>query len=171
MEVGHIFKLGTKYSEAMNARFQDEAGNLKPFIMGCYGIGVSRMLAAAIEQNHDDNGVIFPMPLAPFQVILLNLGVDDPALTKAADDLYQALLDAGVEVLYDDRDERPGAKFKDADLLGVPLRLMVGKTFAKEGRVELRDRASGATASFTPGEAVTEVLSRVRAALDIALAD
>ena len=164
MEVGHIFKLGTKYSEAMNARFQDEEGGLKPFIMGCYGIGVSRILAAAIEQNHDDNGVIFPMPLAPFQVILLNLGVDDPALTQAADTLYQALLDAGVEVLYDDRDERPGAKFKDADLLGVPLRLMVGKTFAKEGRVELRDRQSGETAAFTPDEALTEVVSRVRAA-------
>ena len=165
IEVGHIFKLGTKYSEAMNACFQDAEGQLKPFIMGCYGIGVSRILAACIEQNHDDNGIIFPLPLAPFQAILLNLGLEDETLCAAADSLYAALQDAGIEVLYDDRDERPGAKFKDADLLGIPFRLTVGKTFAKEGKVELRDRKSGETAALPPEEAVAEVKRRIAAGL------
>lgn len=144
IEVGHIFKLGTKYSDAMQATFQGSDGE-KPFVMGCYGIGVSRIVAAAIEQNHDEKGIIFPVPLAPFQLVLLNLSPNDPALTEVADGLYQSLQNAGVEVLYDDRDERPGAKFNDADLLGVPLRLTVGKTYEKNGQVELRERRGGAT--------------------------
>ena len=165
IEVGHIFKLGTKYSEAMNACFQDAEGQLRPFIMGCYGIGVSRIVAAAIEQNHDDNGIIFPLPLAPFQVILLNLGLEDEKLCAAADSLYAALQDAGLEVLYDDRDERPGAKFKDADLLGIPFRLNVGKIFAKEGKVELRERRTGETLALAPDEAVAELKKRIAAGL------
>lgn len=162
IEVGHIFKLGAKYSEAMNATFQDREGRQRPFIMGCYGIGVSRILAACIEQNHDRNGIIFPMPLAPVQVILLNLGLEDEALTSAAEELYQALLAAGVEVLFDDRDERPGAKFKDADLLGIPLRLTVGRTFKQEGLVELRERKSGETTLLPVDQVVAAVQARIR---------
>jgi len=143
IEVGHIFKLGTKYSAALKATFLDDQGRERPFIMGCYGIGVSRVVAAAIEQNHDKDGMIFPLPIAPFQVILLNLSPKEEAVTRAADDLYQQLLSQGIEVLYDDRDERPGSKFKDADLVGIPFRVMVGKTFAKEELVEIRRRADG----------------------------
>jgi prolyl-tRNA synthetase, family II len=134
IEVGHIFKLGTKYSEAMKANFQDSDGQEKPFVMGCYGIGVSRVVAAAIEQNHDAKGIIFPVPLAPFQVIVLNLGPKDEGYCTAAEDLYTQLRAQGLDVLLDDRDERPGSKFADADLLGIPYRLTVGKTFEKEGK-------------------------------------
>ncbi len=153
IEVGHIFKLGTTYSKAMKATFQDRDGVEKPFVMGCYGIGVSRVVAAAIEQNHDENGIIFPLPLAPFQVIVLNLGVKDAAISRAAEQLYSDLQGRGVEVLLDDRDERPGSKFKDADLLGIPYRATVGKTFAKEGMIELRLRASGETIMLPFAEA------------------
>jgi prolyl-tRNA synthetase len=165
IEVGHIFKLGTRYSEAMEARFQDSDGQEKPFIMGCYGIGVSRVVAAAIEQNHDDKGILFPIPLAPFQVILLNLGPKDEVFCHAADELYQGLRAQGIDVLYDDRDERPGSKFNDADLLGIPYRLMIGKTFAKEGKVEVRSRRSGETQLFTPEEVVSFLTDHLRQAL------
>jgi prolyl-tRNA synthetase len=165
IEVGHIFKLGTKYSEAMEARFQDSDGQEKPFVMGCYGIGVSRVVAAAIEQNHDEKGIIFPVPLAPFQVIILNLGPKDDAFCQAAEGLYQTLQDRGLDVLYDDRDERPGSKFNDADLLGIPYRLMIGKTLAKEGKVEVRDRKTGETQLFTPEEVVPYLTDHIRQAL------
>jgi prolyl-tRNA synthetase len=145
IEVGHVFKLGTKYSESMRAVFQDSDGLEKPFVMGCYGIGITRVVAAAIEQNHDQNGIIFPVPLAPFQAIILNLDLKDAAISKAAEDLYQSLQDLGVETLLDDRDERPGSKFKDADLLGIPFRIMIGKRFRKDGVVELRRRHDGFT--------------------------
>jgi prolyl-tRNA synthetase len=143
IEVGHVFKLGTKYSESMQAVFQDGDGQEKPFVMGCYGIGITRVVAAAIEQNHDQNGIIFPVPLAPFQAIILNLDLKDTAISKAADDLYQSLQDLGIETLLDDRDERPGSKFKDADLLGIPFRIMIGKRFSKDGMVEVRRRRDG----------------------------
>ncbi len=145
IEVGHIFKLGTKYSEAMSANFQDSSGKEVPFVMGCYGIGVSRVVAAAIEQNHDDNGIIFPMALAPYQVIILNLDIKDTAISEAAEKLYQTLLDSGVDVLLDDRDERPGSKFKDADLLGIPIRVTVGRKYDQDGVVEIRRRRDGDT--------------------------
>ncbi len=145
IEVGHIFKLGTSYSEALKATFQDKDGVDKPFVMGCYGIGVSRVVAAAIEQNHDDNGIVFPLPLAPFQVIILNLGLQNEAISSAAEQLYKELQERGIEVLLDDRDERPGSKFKDADLIGIPYRATVGKVYEKDGMVELRVRATGET--------------------------
>ncbi|MHB8811011.1 MAG: proline--tRNA ligase [Desulfobulbaceae bacterium] len=166
IEVGHIFKLGTAYSEAMNATFQDRDGQARPFVMGCYGIGVSRVVAAAIEQNHDDNGIIFPLPLAPFQVIVLNLGVNSEAVTSAAEQLAADLRSQGLEVLLDDRDERPGSKFKDADLIGIPYRVMVGKTFEKEGMVELRRRRDGHTETVAAGEAAAVIANVVRAELD-----
>ncbi len=165
IEVGHIFKLGTNYSEALEATFQDRDGNQQPLVMGCYGIGVSRVVAAAIEQNHDNNGIIFPLPLAPFQVIVLNLGVNNEKTTEAAEKLYQDLQAAGIEVLFDDRDERPGSKFKDADLLGIPYRVTVGKTWEKEGLVELRLRHNGATTTIPYDDAAAEIATTVKSAL------
>ncbi|MGX9728373.1 MAG: proline--tRNA ligase [Candidatus Electronema sp. VV] len=165
IEVGHIFKLGTKYSAAMNAVFQDTDGQEKVMIMGCYGIGVSRVVAAAIEQNHDANGIIFPLPLAPFQVILLNLDLKNAAITAAAEQLHNELEAAGVEVLYDDRDERPGSKFKDADLLGIPYRVTVGKGVEKDGTVELRARRSGETIMLPLAQAAAEIAARIKAEL------
>ena len=167
IEVGHVFKLGTRYSEAMEARFQDSDGQEKPFIMGCYGIGVSRVVAAAIEQNHDDKGIIFPVPLAPFQVIILNLTPKDESFCEASEALYSALQQQGLDVLLDDRDERPGSKFNDADLVGIPFRVMVGKTYAKEGKVEVRVRKSGETQLFTPEEAVSYLSEQVCQALSV----
>ncbi len=168
IEVGHIFKLGTKYSEAMKATFQDADGQEKTMIMGCYGIGVSRVVAAAIEQNHDEHGIIFPLPLAPVQVIILNLDLKNEAITAAAEQLHQELEAAGIEVLYDDRDERPGSKFKDADLLGIPYRVTVGKSFAKDGTVELRARRSGETALLPLAEAAKEIAAKIKAELAVA---
>ncbi len=143
IEVGHIFKLGTKYSEAMNATVLDDQGKSQPLVMGCYGIGAGRTVAAAIEQNHDENGMILPMPLAPFQVLLTMLNPKDDLVREAAEKLYQQLLALNIEVLLDDRDERPGIKFKDADLLGIPLRVTVGARNLKDGNVELKIRKSG----------------------------
>ena len=145
IEVGHIFKLGTSYSESMRANYQDREGNEQPLVMGCYGIGVSRVVAAAIEQNHDDNGIIFPVPLAPYQVAVLNLGLSDPEVSGAAETIYDKLNEAGFDAFIDDRDERPGIKFKDADLLGFPYRVTVGKRFKENSMVEVRCRKNGAT--------------------------
>jgi prolyl-tRNA synthetase len=165
IEVGHVFKLGTGYSKAMNAVFQDSDGQDKPMVMGCYGIGVSRIVAAAIEQNHDENGMIFPMPLAPLQVILLNLGLKDEQITKTAEALYEELQKKGVEVLLDDRDERPGSKFKDADLLGIPLRLTVGKRLTKDGVVELRQRWDGTIEELAPEQVTARIVALIDAAM------
>lgn len=139
IEVGHVFKLGLKYSQAMKAVFLDEAGQEQFCVMGCYGIGVSRIAAAAIEQNHDPNGILWPMPIAPYQVILLPVAPKDPKAMEMAEAVYTELKQAGVEVLIDDRDERAGIKFKDADLLGIPLRLTFGKSVA-EDQIELKRR-------------------------------
>lgn len=165
IEVGHIFKLGTGYSQSMNATFQDSDGQEKHFVMGCYGIGVSRVVAAAIEQNHDDNGIIFPVPLAPYTVIVLNLGVKDEKISAAAENVYRELQAAGLETILDDRDERPGLKFKDADLLGIPYRLTVGNSYLKSGKVEVRRRRDGATEEMTPEEAVAALRERISAEL------
>lgn len=165
IEVGHVFKLGTGYSRAMNAVFQDSDGQDKPMVMGCYGIGVSRIVAAAIEQNHDENGIIFPMPLAPMQVIVLNLGLKDEEITGAAETLYTELQEKGVDVLLDDRDERPGSKFKDADLLGIPLRLTVGKRLLQDGVIELRSRREGMVEELAPQQVVARVLELIESAM------
>jgi len=143
IEVGHTFQLGTEYSEPLGCTFLDQNGSSRPMVMGCYGLGVSRTMAAAIEQNHDDDGIIWPLPLAPFQVLLLGLNTKDDTVREACEQIYRELQEAGVEVLYDDRDERPGVKFKDADLIGVPLRIVVGARSLAEGNVEFslrRDR-------------------------------
>lgn len=143
IEVGHVFKLGLKYSKALNATFLDEAGKEQFMIMGCYGIGVSRIVAACIEQNNDEAGIVFPPPIAPFEAALLNLGPKDEAAVAKADELYAALTAAGVETLLDDRDERPGVKFKDADLMGFPIQLTLGGKGLARGVVETKDRRTG----------------------------
>ncbi len=142
LEVGHIFLLGTKYSEAMKAYFVDKDGREKPIIMGCYGIGVSRLMAAAVEQNHDENGIIWPENIAPFKLQILALNVKDKQIKDIAEDIYRKTKEKGIEVLYDDRDMSPGAKFKDADLIGIPYRIVVGKK-VKENKVEIQKRATG----------------------------
>jgi prolyl-tRNA synthetase len=143
IEVGHIFKLGTKYSEAMHCTYLDDQGASHPMTMGCYGLGIGRTVAAAIEQNHDENGIIWPLPLAPFEVLVMGLSSRDEQVVEAADRLYGQLNEQGVEVLYDDRDERPGVKFKDADLVGIPVRLVVGAKSLAEGQVEVSRRRDG----------------------------
>jgi prolyl-tRNA synthetase len=140
IEVGHIFKLGLKYSKSLKATFLDQDGQEQYIYMGCYGIGVSRIVAAAIEQGHDDQGIIFPMALAPFQVGLIPIAVNDPAVWGRVEQIYADLKAAGVEVLLDDRDERPGVKFKDCDLLGLPLRVVVGAKALAQGAAEVRHR-------------------------------
>jgi prolyl-tRNA synthetase len=141
IEVGHIFQLRTKYSEAMKATFLDEAGQQRPFEMGCYGIGVTRIVGAAIEQSHDERGIVFPEPIAPFRAVVVPVGyAKSAAVREAADAMYRDLCGAGVEVLLDDRDERPGVLFADAELIGVPHRVVIGERGLKEGVVEYQGR-------------------------------
>jgi len=140
IEVGHVFKLGTKYSESLGAKFLDEHEQLRPIIMGCYGIGVNRILAATIETSHDAEGIIWPMSLAPYEVLVLPLKPTDPKISQAAGRLHDELSAAGVEVLLDDRDCRAGVKFKDADLIGIPLRVVVGERGLKQGQLEIKWR-------------------------------
>ena len=143
IEVGHIFKLGTKYSQAMQCTYLDDQGASHPMTMGCYGLGIGRTVAAAIEQNHDENGIIWPLPLAPFQVLVMALSTKDEQVVEEADRLYDQLVELGVEAFYDDRDERPGVKFKDADLIGIPVRLVIGSKSLAEGQVEVSLRRDG----------------------------
>jgi len=158
IEVGHVFKLGTKYSKAMKAVYLGKDGQEKIMIMGCYGIGVGRTVAAGIEQNHDDNGIIWPMPLAPYQVIITPVNINEITIRETAEYLYNAMITEGVEVLYDDRDERAGVKFKDADLIGIPLRVTVGHKNLQDGNVELKIRKTGAN-ELCP---LQDIVGRVR---------
>jgi len=151
IEVGHIFKLGTRYSEPMQARFLDAAGAEKTIVMGTYGIGITRTVASVIEQSHDENGIIWPMPLAPFHVHVLAVNTKHEPSRECAGKIAAYLETRGIEVLYDDRDERPGAKFKDADLLGMPLRVTIGERGLAEGVVEVRDRKTGAVDKVPAG--------------------
>ncbi|MBF0290795.1 MAG: proline--tRNA ligase [Nitrospinae bacterium] len=157
IEVGHIFKLGTKYSEAMRATFLDSEGKEQPMIMGCYGIGVGRTAAAAIEQNHDDKGIIWPSSIAPFDVAVIPLNMDDEAVVKAAEEVYAELMKEGLDPIIDDRDARGGVKFNDADLVGYPAQVVVGKKSLAEGKVEIKNRKTGERVSVAPGEVVAEV--------------
>lgn len=148
IEVGHVFKLGTKYSEAMNCKYVDEQGKDQTMIMGCYGIGVSRVVASCIEQNHDADGIKFPPPIAPFEATILNLDVRDDAVCAKVEELYALLGDMGVDVLVDDREDRPGIKFKDADLIGIPMQLVVGGKGLGRGVIEVKDRRTGEKAEL-----------------------
>ena len=163
IEVGHIFQLGRKYSEPLKASVLDESGTEVTLLMGCYGIGVTRVVAAAIEQNHDDRGIIWPEPLAPFQVVLVPLNLQKSArVREVADRLYNDLTAQGIEVLYDDRDARPGVKFADAELLGIPHRLVVGDRGLEAGRLEYRYRRDSESTEFPAGEAVDFIKARLR---------
>jgi prolyl-tRNA synthetase len=164
VEVGNIFKLGTKYSIAMGATYLDENGEEKPIVMGSYGIGSGRLMAVIVELHHDEAGIQWPITVAPYQVMLVSLATEKtPEVTAAADQLYAELLAAGVEVLYDDRDERAGVKFNDADLLGIPIRLTLGAKGLKNGVVEGKLRRSGESFTFAVSTAVAEVQALIAA--------
>ena len=166
IEVGHVFKLGTKYSEKLGATYLDADGKENIIFMGCYGIGIGRTLAASIEQNHDANGIIFPIPLAPFHcsVVALNPAKEIGVLAEA-EEIYFKLEKLGLEVLFDDRDERPGIKFKDNDLIGIPLRIVVGSKGLAEGKVELKNRKTGEMQLLPIEEAIAQVKQTVDEAL------
>ncbi|HEX9135338.1 MAG TPA: His/Gly/Thr/Pro-type tRNA ligase C-terminal domain-containing protein, partial [Nitrospirota bacterium] len=162
LEVGQIFKLGVRYSQTMKATVLNEKGEAVPMIMGCYGIGVERILAAAIEQNHDENGMILPVSIAPFSVIVNIVNVSDPESVRAGERISTVLEAEGIDVLLDDRDERPGVKFKDNDLIGVPVRVTLGPRKLKEGKAEIYVRAKRETVDV----ALDEVAPRVRPLLE-----
>ncbi|HAX17683.1 MAG TPA: hypothetical protein DCY00_03700 [Actinobacteria bacterium] len=158
IEVGHIFKLGTKYSEKLNARFLDINGNLKPFVMGCYGIGVTRMLAAAIEQCHDDKGIVWPESIAPFKAVVIVTNMADEKLRDAGEKVYNYLNSSEIETLFDDREISAGIKFKDMDLMGIPFKIIVGRKYLQENKFEIENRA----ASLKTDVEFSEVLNYLR---------
>jgi prolyl-tRNA synthetase len=166
IEVGHVFKLGTKYSQALKATVLDDQGKERVVFMGCYGIGVGRTMAAAVEQNNDQHGIIWPMPIAPFQVLVTTVNPKEDDVRLAAERLYEELQGLAIEVLLDDRDERPGSKFKDADLIGIPLRVTVGSRGLKEGALELQLRSSGERSMLPVGDAAATIASLVQRALE-----
>lgn len=164
IEVGQVFQLGTKYSKALNALFLDEQGQQKEMVMGCYGIGITRTMAAAIEQNYDENGIIWPLAIAPYHIVVIPVSEKDPQQREAAEKLYQQLQELGIETVLDDRIERAGVKFKDADLIGYPYRLTVGKSLM-EGKIELKERRTGETRMLSVETAAREIAELVKAEL------
>ncbi|MCK5438297.1 MAG: proline--tRNA ligase, partial [Gemmatimonadetes bacterium] len=164
IEVGHIFQLGTKYSVAMNATFLDESGSPVPFEMCSYGIGVTRVIAAAIEQNHDDRGIIWPVAIAPYEVEVIPLNMDSEVVVQTAEHIYDACQAADLEVLLDDRADRAGSKFADADLIGVPWRVVVGDRGVEEGVVEVASRRDAETATVAPNEVAAYLRDRIQPA-------
>jgi prolyl-tRNA synthetase len=174
VETGNIFKLGTRYTAALGATFLDREGKARPVVMGSYGIGVGRLLACVAEEHHDDKGLVWPISVAPFAVHLVVLAGEGSPARATADQLYADLQAAGVEALYDDREESPGVKFNDADLIGVPLRLTVGERSLKRGGVELKPRAGGEVALVPVTDAVARAqaeIAALRAALEAAVVD
>jgi len=161
IEVGHVFKLGTKYSKAMRAVYLDQGGKEQTIVMGCYGIGIGRTVAAAIEQNHDADGIIWPLPLAPYAVIITPVNVNEKELFQAAEEIYRNLSGMGVEAILDDRDERAGVKFKDADLIGIPYRVTVGPKKLAEGKVEIKNRRTGEITILPVSEVTAFLTDRV----------
>ena len=159
IEVGQVFYLGTKYSEKMHAVYLDEGGKEKAMVMGCYGIGIGRTAAAAIEQNHDDKGIIWPLPIAPFHVEVISIGNDEKTV-KMAEKVYGELVEAGIEVLYDDRNERPGVKFADADLIGIPYHAIIGKKAVEDGKIEFKVRKTGERNMLSIEEVIKKVVQR-----------
>lgn len=165
IEVGHVFKLGTKYSKSLNATYLDADGKEQIIFMGCYGIGIGRTVAAAIEQNHDENGIIFPLPIAPFHCSVVALNTKDKGVMAEAEEIYFKLEKKGIDVLFDDRDERPGVKFKDNDLIGIPLRIVVGSKGLAEGKVEIKIRNTGEVLLLPIEDAIEHVQKMVETAL------
>jgi len=164
IEIGHVFYLGTKYSRSMNASFLDEDGKPKPFEMGCYGIGITRLPAAAIEQNHDERGIVWPDAIAPFTVVVCPIGMDrSPEVKAAAENLYSELLEQGVDVMLDDRGERPGAMFADWELIGVPHRITLGDRGVKAGQAEYQHRRDSAATAVPLAEVAAYVKARLTA--------
>ena len=161
IEVGNIFKLGTKYSKPMNAVYLDQNGKTQPYIMGCYGIGISRTAAAAVEAHHDEAGIKWPIAIAPYHVVIVPVNIKDELQMKVGQEIYEKLLKEGVEAVFDDRDERAGVKFKDADLIGFPFRVTVGKTI-NEGLVEYKVRESGEQTNVSPDRAVEDIIRAVK---------
>ncbi len=157
IEIGNIFKLGTKYSVPLKATYLDESGQERPIVMGSYGIGPARIAASVIEQSHDQDGIIWPQSIAPFQVLILPVNVKDEAMREMAEDLYKELTTEGIEALLDDRDERPGNKFKDADLIGIPLRITIGPRALREGLVEIRRRLSKEEHKLPRGQVTAKI--------------
>jgi prolyl-tRNA synthetase len=164
IEIGHIFKLGTKYSQSLGANFINEKGKLEPIIMGCYGIGVSRLIAAIIEQNNDDYGIIWPAEISPYKVLILPLDTTNSRIMKKTDRLYKELQKNGIEVLLDDREERAGVKFKDADLLGVSLQVIIGKESLKNNTVELKLRKGNKKLVKPADEALSSIIKLTKVA-------
>jgi prolyl-tRNA synthetase len=164
VEVGHIFKLGTKYSKAFDAFVQDEEGISHPITMGSYGIGVERAMATVVESNHDERGIIWPVSVAPYEVVISVIRPEDPSTAEAAERIYSALGERGVSVLIDDRDERPGVKFADAELIGIPYRVVVGPRGLESGTVELAERRDLAKREVAVEDVVAEVAGLVAAA-------
>ncbi len=164
IEVGNIFKLGTKYSKPMNAVYTDINGKTHPYVMGCYGIGISRTAAAAVEAHYDEHGIKWPIAIAPYHVIIVPVNIKDELQMKVANEMYDALKSAGIEVVLDDRDERAGVKFKDADLIGFPYRVTVGKTI-NEGFVEFKVRETDEQEKYTPEEATEKLINNIKAVL------
>ncbi len=161
IEIGNIFKLGTKYSTALKAMYLDERGAERPIVMGSYGIGPARIAAAAIEQGHDENGIVWPLSIAPYHILIIPVNVKDVKTMDVADEIYTALEERGFEVLLDDRDERAGVKFKDADLIGIPRRVIIGEKNLKEGLVELKERGSGKVEKVKVGEAAENISKKL----------
>jgi prolyl-tRNA synthetase len=161
IEIGHVFKLGTKYSESLDANYIDETEKKHPIIMGCYGIGVNRIIASLCETKFDDNGLVWPLSIAPYELLIVPLNIADEEVMSVANRCYDELIAAGVDVLMDDRKARPGFKFKDADLIGIPLRLVIGGKGLKEGNVEIKWRTGDGPELVTVESAVSGVLERL----------
>ena len=160
IEVGHIFQLGRKYSIALDATFTNNLGNQEPFWMGCYGIGISRLAQAAVEQNHDDSGIIWPISISPFEVIIVIANIENEVQKKLGEELYIKLSNKGIDVLLDDRKERAGVKFKDADLIGIPWKVIVGRD-SIEGKVELVKRSNNEKSILSSDKAVENLLTNI----------
>ena len=157
IELGHVFKLGTRYSEPLGAKFLDSNGNERPVIMGSYGIGVNRILAATIEKSHDSNGIIWPLPLAPYEVLIVPINIKDETIMNTATRIYDELCEKGIDTLLDDRDQRPGFKFKDADLIGIPIRITVGKRHKETGELEFKLRSEDEAHYAKPENIISEI--------------
>ncbi len=157
IELGHVFKLGTRYSDSLGAKFLDRSGKERPIIMGSYGIGVNRILAATIEKSHDSNGIIWPLPLAPYEVLIVPINFKDEIIMDTATKIYDELRESGVDTLIDDRDQRPGFKFKDADLIGIPIRITVGKRLKETGELEVKLRSKDEVHYAKPENILTEI--------------
>jgi prolyl-tRNA synthetase len=163
IEVGHVFRLGTKYSEALSATYLDAEGKERPIVMGCYGIGVGRTAAAAIEQHNDADGIVWPVSIAPFETVVVPVNMKQEGLVREAERISEELSAGGIDVLLDDRDERPGIKFKDADLCGIPLRVTLGEKNFAAGFAEIRDRRTGETERVERSRTVETAAAAVEA--------